>query len=163
MLQPFAALGAKFAETRDAAIARRNHAEARRCLDEMGAARTIVAAVSLQCRQSDRRRLFRVSAFYNQREIIDEVAREAEPWIDLWRDRMHTSRVASRLACEVSFQSAPVKDGAVALPAFLRHCETQKMPLTSHGLVALAHIAFLELKAAFQEFSLDVLMLRNGL
>ena len=82
--------------------------------------------------------------------MIDEVAREAEPWIDLWRDSY--AFIASRVAAGLRglFQTAPVKNGHVPLPAFLQHCERQKMSLTSHGLVALAHIAFLELKSAFQ-------------
>ena len=82
--------------------------------------------------------------------MIDEVAREAEPWIDLWRDSY--AFIASRVAAGLRglFESAPVKNGCVSLPAFLRHCERQRMSLTAHGLVALAHIAFHELKSAFQ-------------
>ena len=151
MLQPLAGLRSKFAGTRDVAVRSEIMQQARRCLDEMG----VVA-------QSSQRFLYnaanpigedcsRISNFTISERMIDEVTREAEPWIDLWRDSY--AYIASRVAAGLRglFQTALIKDGAVALPAFLRHCEAQKMPLTSHGLVALAHIAFLELKAAFQD------------
>jgi hypothetical protein len=82
--------------------------------------------------------------------MADDFARDAAPWIDLWRDTY--AFVASRVAAGLRqlFQTAPTQNGAVTLPSFLRHCETQKMPLTSHGIVALAHIAFQEIKAAFR-------------
>ena len=151
LLQPLASLCAKFAGTKDVAVRSEIMQQARCFLDEIG----VVA-------QSSQRFLYnaanpigedcsRISNFTIGETMIDEVAREAEPWIDLWHDSY--AYVASRVAAGLRalLQSAPIKDGAVALPAFLRHCEAQKMPLTSHGLVALAHIAFLELKAAFQE------------
>lgn len=84
-------------------------------------------------------------------ETIDEVADEIGPWVDLWRDSY--AYVASRVAAGLRgfLQTSGAKNGAMPLPAFLRHCEMQKMSLTGHGLVALAHIAFLELKIAFQQ------------
>lgn len=83
--------------------------------------------------------------------IADELTRDAEPWIDLWRDTY--AFVASRVAAGLrSFlQTAPLVDGVVSLPAFLQHCQAQRMPLTGPGLVALAHIAFQEVKAAFRQ------------
>ena len=151
LLQPLASLCAKFAGTKDVAVRSEIMQQARCFLDEIG----VVA-------QSSQRFLYnaanpigedcsRISNFTIGERMIDEVAREAEPWIDLWRDSY--AYIASRVAAGLRglFQTALIKDGAVALPAFLRHCEAQKMPLTSHGLVALAHIAFLELKGAFQE------------
>jgi hypothetical protein len=92
----------------------------------------------------------RDAVFTIDEAMIDEVVREAEPWIDLWRDSY--AFIASRVAAGLRglFQTAPITNGAVSLPGFLKHCEEQRMSLTSHGLVALAHIAFLELKSAFQ-------------
>lgn len=83
--------------------------------------------------------------------MADELARGAAPWIDLWRDTY--AFVASRVAAGLRhfFQTAPVHNGAVPLAGFLKHCATQKMPLTGHGIVALAHIAFQEVKAGFRE------------
>ncbi len=151
ILEPLAALCTKFTGARDVAIRNEIMQQARCWLGEVG----VVA-------QSSQRFLYnaanpigedcsRVSNFTISEKMIDEVAREAEPWIDLWRDSY--AFIASRVAAGLRglFQTAPIKDGAVALPAFLRHCEAQKMPLNSHGLVALAHIAFLELKCAFQD------------
>ena len=40
---------------------------------------------------------------------------------------------------------------ALPLPAFLRACETARLPLTGPGLVGLAVMAFQEVKAAFRE------------
>jgi lantibiotic biosynthesis dehydratase-like protein len=150
-LLPMAALCEEFAKAKDVDSRVEIMRQARRCLDDIGA----VA-------QSSQRYLYNAAnpigedcsrdcAFAIGEAMIDEVARDAEPWIDLWRDSY--AYIASRVAAGLRglFQSAPVIGGAVPLPAFLRHCETQKMSLTSHGLVALAHIAFLELKHAFQE------------
>ncbi|HEX8281124.1 MAG TPA: hypothetical protein VF551_07090, partial [Chthoniobacterales bacterium] len=84
-------------------------------------------------------------------EMAERFARDAEPWIDLWRDTY--AFVASRVAAGLRrfVETAPSDRGAVPLPAFLRHCANNQMPLTSHGLVVLAHRAFDEVKAAFRE------------
>lgn len=94
---------------------------------------------------------FRETRFEIPKSMADDLARDAAPWFDLWRDTY--AFVASRVAAGLRhfFQTAPRQNGVVSLPAFLKHCETQKMPLTSHGIVALAHIAFQEVKAAFRE------------
>ena len=151
LLQPLATLRTKFASTTDSSTRGEIMQQARRRLGEIG----VVA-------QSSQRFLYNasnpigedcslVSHFSISEKMIDEVAREAEPWIDLWRDAY--AYIASRVAAGLRslLQTTPAKDGTVALPAFLRHCEMQKMSLSNHGLVALAHIAFLELKNAFQE------------
>jgi len=44
-----------------------------------------------------------------------------------------------------------VGKNTLPLPAFLRACETAKLPLTGPGLVGLAVMAFQEIKAAFRE------------
>ena len=41
-------------------------------------------------------------------------------------------------------------NGALLLPALLRHSANMKMPLTGPGMVVLAHLAFQEVKAAFR-------------
>jgi hypothetical protein len=76
---------------------------------------------------------------------------DAESWIDFWRDCY--AFVAGRVATGLRkfLETAPMQNGAVSLPAFLRHCATQRMPLTGHGLVALAHVAFQEVKAGFHK------------
>jgi len=83
--------------------------------------------------------------------IADELARDAAPWIDLWRDTY--AFVASRVAVGLRnfLETAPKTNGVVSLPAFLQHCQSQRMPLTGPGLVALAHIAFQEIKAGFRQ------------
>jgi hypothetical protein len=50
------------------------------------------------------------------------------------------------------FEKMSIKqNGAVPLPAFLHACEAANLSLTGPGLVALAHVAFQEVKAAFRE------------
>ncbi len=75
---------------------------------------------------------------------------QAAPWIVFWRDSY--AFVASRVAIGLRqlLEKAQIKE-PVPLPAFLRLCETAKLPLTGPGLVALAVMAFQEIKAAFRE------------
>jgi hypothetical protein len=84
-------------------------------------------------------------------DLVNEVAREAEPWIDLWRDCY--AFVASRVSAGLRgiLEKAPTKNGALPLPAFLRVCEQARMPLTGPAMVGLAHMAFQEVKAAFRQ------------
>lgn len=94
---------------------------------------------------------FRECRFSISESLIDEVATEAAPWIDLWRDNY--AFVASRVAAGLRslLEQAPPQNGAVSLPAFLRHCAQMKMPLTGPGMVVFAHLAFQEVKNAFRE------------
>ena len=82
--------------------------------------------------------------------LLNEVATEAAPWIDLWRDSY--AFVASRVAAGLRgvLERAGAADDAMPLPAFLRVCAEARLPLTGPGLVALATIAFQEVKAAFR-------------
>ncbi len=93
---------------------------------------------------------FRECNFSINERLIDEVATEAAPWIDLWRDNY--AFVASRVAAGLRglLEQAPLENGALPLPAFLRHCENLKMPVTGSGIVAFAHLAFREVKEAFR-------------
>ncbi len=94
---------------------------------------------------------FRECHFEISESLINEVAVEAEPWIDLWRDNY--AFVASRVAAGLRavMEKAGAKTGVMPLPAFLQACETAKLPLTGPGLVALAVMAFQEVKAAFRK------------
>lgn len=83
--------------------------------------------------------------------LIDEVAIQAAPWIDLWRDTY--AFVASRVAAGLTriWREVPKQSGVVRFPAFLRACEAANLPLAGAGLVGLAHFAFQEVKLAFHE------------
>lgn len=93
---------------------------------------------------------FRDCGFMIGEDLIKEVARDAAPWIDLWRDSY--AFIASRVSAGLRglLEKAPTKNGAAPLPAFLRVCEELGMPLTGPALVGLAHMAFQEVKAAFR-------------
>jgi hypothetical protein len=93
---------------------------------------------------------FRESGFSVSEAMTDQFTTGAAPWVDLWRDTY--AFVASRVAAGLRglLATAPKQNGAVMLPAFLRHAETQRLPLTGPGMVAMAHIAFQEVKAAFR-------------
>ncbi|MDQ2867481.1 MAG: lantibiotic dehydratase family protein [Verrucomicrobiota bacterium] len=94
---------------------------------------------------------FRQADFVLEQRVLDEVAIDAEPWIDFWRDSF--AFVASRVAAglRMIFEKAPTRNGALPLPAFLRACEMAKLPLTGSGLVGLSVMAFQEIKAAFRQ------------
>ena len=92
---------------------------------------------------------FRDSKFEIRESFLDEVVTDAEPWIDFWRDNY--AFVASRVAAGLRIVLEKVGRDALPLPAFLRACETAKLPLTGPGLVGLAVMAFQEIKAAFRE------------
>jgi hypothetical protein len=149
IVRPLAACAQKFRET-SGVVCRTEIMQHVSCrLRELGAAtqlsrRNLYNAANPIGEDCSSDAVFRIG-----REMLDEVANEAAPWIDLWRDGY--AYIASRVAAGLRglFKTAPVKNGGISLPAFLHHCEAQRMSLTSHGLVALAHIAFLELKSAF--------------
>jgi hypothetical protein len=94
---------------------------------------------------------FRECHFEISERLIDEVAVQAEPWIDLWRDSY--AFIASRVAAGLRtvMEKAGAKDGAMPFLAFMQACEAARLPLTGPGLVALAVMAFQEVKAAFQK------------
>ena len=150
-LQPLDDLRLKFATAATPAERAGLLSEARTQLEAMGAThersrRFLYAAtnpIGEECvRESD----FRLSP-----SLIDEVARDAEPWIDFWRDSY--AFVASRVSAGLAqvLQKVSPAGKAIPLPTFLAACEAARLPLKGPGLVALAAIAFQEVKAAFRE------------
>ena len=94
---------------------------------------------------------FRESNFTISEHLINDVATEAAPWIDLWRDNY--AFVASRVAAALRgiLEKAAAKSTVMPLPAFMQACELAKLPLTGPGLIAPAVMAFQEVKAAFRK------------
>ena len=94
---------------------------------------------------------FRECHFEISEQMINEVATDAQPWIDLWRDNY--AFVASRVAAGLRgiLEKVGAKSGVMPLPQFLQACEAAKLPLTGPGLLALAVMAFQEVKAAFRK------------
>ena len=94
---------------------------------------------------------FRECHFSISEDLINEVAIDAAPWIDLWRDNY--AFVASRVAAGLRalIEQAPRQNGVLPLPAFLRHCAQAQLPLTGPGMIVFAHNAFREVKDAFAE------------
>ncbi len=125
--------------------------QAQRRLQDLGGARDSPQRFLYSASNPIAEECFRESVFEIPETMTDDLALDAAPWIDLWRDTY--AFVASRVAAGLRtlFQTAPIHDGAVPLPGFLKHCEMQKLPLNGHGIVALAHIAFQEVKAAFRQ------------
>jgi hypothetical protein len=143
-------LAREFTSSADVAVRTAISQEAGARLLELGTARArgerfLYAAVNPLAEEC-----FRECGFTISDDILQEVARDAAPWIDLWRDcyGFVASRVAAGLRALV--ESAPRQNGTLLLPAFLRHSAAMKMPLTGPAMVALAHIAFQEVKAGFR-------------
>jgi hypothetical protein len=149
-LQPLAELPRRFATAKS--MQRRSEImdEANARLSDIGAARQstrfLYAATNPIGEECVREGNFSVDE-----NAIDEAVADAAPWIDLWRDSY--AFVASRVAAGLRriLRNANPTQRAIPLPAFLRLCEKNNLPLTGPGLVALAAIAFEEVKAAFRE------------
>jgi hypothetical protein len=94
---------------------------------------------------------FRESHFEINDRLIDEVTTDAAVWIDLWRDSY--AFIASRVAAGLRgvMEKAGSNAGVMPLPAFMHACEMAKLSLPGPGLVALAVMAFQEVKAAFRK------------
>ncbi|HWM23628.1 MAG TPA: hypothetical protein VNP98_02295 [Chthoniobacterales bacterium] len=151
VIEPIAALPAKFAQATGTSARAEIMDEARRQLQDLGATRTIASRFLYSASNPIGEECFRECHFSIGEDLINEVVTDAEPWIDLWRDSY--AFVASRVAAGLRalLEKAPPDNGVLPLPAFLRHCETLKMPLTGPAMVGLAHLAFQEVKAAFRE------------
>ena len=153
-LQPLAALPEKFARAVEPLARLAIIGEATERLKKLGthktATRFLYAAtnpIGEEC--------FRECNFSISEDLINEVARDAAPWIDLWRDNY--AFVASRVAAGLRglLEKAPLQNGALPLPAFLRYCANLKMPLTGPGIVVFAHLAFQEIKEGFRALLRD--------
>lgn len=150
-LQPIAALPAKFGEAPSTSARAEIMDDARRQLQNLGAARTRPDRFLYSAANPIGEECFRECGFTIGEKLIGEVTRDAAPWIDLWRDSY--AFIASRVAAGLRgiLEKAPTKNGTLPLPAFLRVCEELHMPLTGPALVGLAHMAFQEVKAAFRQ------------
>lgn len=151
LLEPIAALREQFSTAASTGARDGIMADARRQLEQLGAARSGSDRFLYSAANPIGEECFRECGFAIADNVIGEVAREAEAWIDLWRDSY--AFVASRVSAGLRslLEKTPRQNGAVSLPAFLRQCEELRMPLTGPAMVALAHMAFQEVKAAFRE------------
>jgi hypothetical protein len=150
LLEPIAELAHEFIHTNETAARMEMMDKAREALQRLGTTRasdrflySAINPIGEEC--------FRETGFTISRELINEVGNDAAPWIDLWRDcyAFIAGRVAEGL--RGLLEKAAVKNGALPLPSFLRHCESLKMPLTGPAMVGFAHIAFQEVKSVFRE------------
>jgi hypothetical protein len=127
----------------------------------IGQAQTSLKSIGAEPKQSDRflyaatnpigEECFRECHFEINERLIDEVAVQAEPWIDLWRDSY--AFIASRVSVGLRgiMEKAGAKSGVMPLTTFMQACEAAKLSLTGPGLVAFSVMAFQEVKAAFQK------------
>jgi hypothetical protein len=152
LLEPIADLPGEFVKKTETTSRIRIMAEARARLLELGSTRATSDRSLYSALNPIGEECFRASGFEIGRELIDDVAIDAAPWIDLWRDNY--AFVAGRVAAglrDVLHKMSIKQNAAVPLPAFLRACEAANLSLTGPGLVALAHVAFQEVKAAFRD------------
>jgi hypothetical protein len=150
-LQPIAALPRKLAEAEETAARIQIIEEADERLQRLGALPKSGTRFLYSAANPIGEECFRECNFTIGEDLVGEVAHEAAPWIDLWRDSY--AFVASRVAAGLRgiLEKAPTKNGAMPFPAFLHVCEQLRMPLTGPALVGLAHMAFQEVKAAFRQ------------
>jgi len=151
LLEPIAALPGKFAGTDDTAARIQIIDEADERLQRLGALPKSGTRFLYSAANPIGDECFRECNFTIGEDLVGEVAHDAAPWIDLWRDSY--AFVASRVAAGLRgiLEKAPTKNGAIPFPAFLRVCEQLGMPLTGPAMVGLAHMAFQEVKAAFRQ------------
>jgi hypothetical protein len=150
-LQPIAELPRKFAATEETAARVQIMDEAEERLQRLGALPKTRTRFLYSATNPIGEECFRECGFTIGENLVNEVAHDAEPWIDLWRDSY--AFIASRVSAGLRgiLEKAPTKNGALPLPAFLRVCEQLQMPLTGPALVGWAHMAFQEVKAAFRQ------------
>jgi len=151
LIEPIAALPGKFVEAEGTAARIQIIDEADDRLQRLGALPKSGTRFLYSAANPIGEECFRECNFTIGEDLVGEVAREAAPWIDLWRDSY--AFVASRVATGLRgiLEKAPTKNGALPFPAFLRVCEQLGMPLTGPAMVGLAHMAFQEVKAAFRQ------------
>ena len=150
LLEPIADLPRAFSQASDTAARLQIMDQARQSLQELGAARAQSGRFLYSAVNPIGEECFRETGFTISETLINEVATEAAPWIDLWRDCY--ALIADRVAAGLRdlLHKAPLKSGTLPLPAFLRHCESLDMALTGPAMVRFAHAAFQEVKAAFR-------------
>jgi hypothetical protein len=148
ILQPIAGLPKKFAGAASVAARSQIMDEANSQLGQLGASRESTRFLYAATNPIGEECL-RECNFEIDQGLIDEVAVEAAPWIDLWRDNY--AFVAHRIAGALRGILAKMESETVPLPSFLRACEDANLPLTGAGLVALAHMAFREVRALFHK------------
>lgn len=150
ILEPLASLPRKFSAAFVVPERRAIMEEANTRLSSLGVVRSPTGRTLYSALNPIAEECFRESHFEISESLINEVANEAAPWIDFWRDSY--AFIASRVSAGLRgvMEKAGVKTGAMPLPAFLQACEAAKLPLTGPGLVALAVMAFQEVKAAFR-------------
>ena len=151
VLDPLAVLTERFVETPDVHARSEIMSEAGQRLNALGiehhsSHRHLYAAANPIAEECARGREVIVPE-----PLLEQFITDAEPWIDFWRDTY--AFVAHRVAAGLRrfLESTPRQNGCVPLPAFLRHCAINQMPLTAHGFVVLAHSAFQEVKSAFRK------------
>jgi hypothetical protein len=151
LLQPISLLPETFAKTIDTAARMKIVREVDARLDQLGVARKASGRFLYSATNPIGEECFRECHFSIDENLINEVARDAGPWIDFWRDCY--AFIADRVAAGLRglLLKAPLQSGALPLPAFLHHCQRLNMPLTGPALVGLAHIAFQEVKAAVRK------------
>ena len=151
ILEPIVGLPERFAQAPSTAARIQVMEDARQKLQSLGAAPATADRFLYSASNPIGEECFRECGFTIGEDLVNEVARDAAPWIDLWRDCY--AFVASRVSAGLRgiLEKAPTKNGALPLPAFLRVCEQIKMPLTGPAMVGLAHMAFQEVKAAFRQ------------
>jgi len=124
--------------------------------------RTILADLGAPEAAAPQRTLYRASNPVGEECVRDctfvlggdaarEVAADAAPWLDLWRDVFAFAAHRANARLSALHAAAGPRAGGVPLPAFLRAAEAAGLPLTANGLPGLAYLAFLEVKAAFAE------------
>ena len=151
LLQPIAELAHKFRQAQELTARAQIMDDARQRLERLGAIRETSHRFLYSASNPIGEECFRECNFSIGDKLINEVAIDAAPWINLWQDTY--AFVASRVAAGLRalLEKAPLQNGSLPLPAFLRHCAMHKMPLTGPAMVGLAHLAFQEVKAAFRK------------
>src|SRR4029077_2456845 len=138
ILQPIAELPEEFAKAGETHVRETILDKARESVSSLGAVAKSTSRFLYSASNPIGEECFREVNFVINEDLIDKVAIDAAPWIDLWRDSY--AFVASRVAAGLRrvLEKAKVKQGVMPLPAFLQLCETANLSLTGPGLVALA-------------------------
>ncbi len=80
----------------------------------------------------------------------EDLVRDAAPWLDFWSDAFALAASQAFATLRDLHDSAPRRDGRVRLPAFLRYCEQNGVPLGRTGPASLVDGAFTQVKEAFR-------------